>query len=181
MGKIGTFISSFKSYTNNNDTNENEFRNNTDDYNTVAKSKEFYVVSAIISIMAALLIWLVAVTTGTAVGEKPFAVSISMNNYGSFVSAAEQSGFNVVIAESDKTISFTLEGRKKSIENVSSDDIFVQVDFDDCIKMVNTLPNDKEQTISAPIVIDAPVYFAVSDISKTEITIRLIPINMISE
>ena len=48
------------------------------------------------------------------------------------------------------------------------------------IKDVETMPNDVEQTLSAEIVIEAPIYFNVVDVSKEKITIKLIPINKVT-
>jgi hypothetical protein len=93
----------------------------------------------------------------------------------SFVSEAELSGFTVV-AE-DSTVSFALEGRQKVVNEVTSEDIAVYVDLDALISEMHKLPNNTEQIITAEIVIDAPIYFRVTDVSKEKITIKLVPIN----
>lgn len=181
MGKIRTFISSFnafmKSNKANSETSEIE-RNNADDYAVEKKSTAFYVVSIIISVLGAVMIWLVAVTNGSAVSEKSFTMPIQINEEekGSFVSAAEQSGFNVVMEENN-TVSFYLEGRKKVVNDLTVDDISVYIKLGEYIDDINTLPNDKEQIIAAEIIIDAPIYLNISDVSKKEITIKLVPIN----
>ena len=153
-------------------------RNSADDY-AVVRSKKFYIISIAISFLAAVFIWLVSVTSGAAVGEQMYNVSLDMKEYGSFVSAAEYNGFNVV-AETNTTVSFILEGRKKSISRVTMDDISVYVDLGKYIEELDRMPNNTEQTIVAEIIIEAPMYFGISDISKKEITIKLIPINKIT-
>ncbi len=166
-----------KSDKTNSETSEIE-RNNADDYAIEKKSTSFYVVSIIISILGAVLIWLVAVTNGSAVSEKSFTmpVHISEEERGSFMSAAEQNGFNVVMDE-NTPVSFYLEGRTKVVNDLSVDDISVYINLGQYIDSINTLPNDTEQTISAEILIDAPVYFTISDVSKKEVIIKLVPIN----
>jgi hypothetical protein len=128
------------------------------------------------------LIWLVAVTNSSAVSEKSFAMPVQINEEakGSFMSAADQSGFNVVIEE-NTTITFYLEGRKKVISDLTVDDINVYIDLNKYIDDINRLPNDKEQVISAEIIIDVPIYLNISDVSKKEVIIKLIPINKTSE
>jgi hypothetical protein len=146
------------------------------------KSTAFYVLSIIISVLGAVLIWLVAVTNSSAVSEKSFAMPVQINEEakGSFMSAADQSGFNVVIEE-NTTITFYLEGRKKVISDLTVDDINVYIDLNKYIDDINRLPNDKEQVISAEIIIDVPIYLNISDVSKKEVIIKLIPINKTSE
>ena len=118
-----------------------------------------------------------AVTTGSAVNERMFTHNnFEIKNEGSFVSAAEQSGFNVVI-EPNNTVSFTLKGRKKLIDKLQESEVSVFVDLEPYIKSVNTIPNDTEQTIEANITIEVPGYFQVSNVSVEKITIKLIPIN----
>ncbi len=166
-----------KSDKTNSETSEIE-RDNADDYAIEKKSTSFYVVSIIISVLGAVLIWLVAVTNGSAVSEKSFTMPIQINEEekGSFMSAAERNGFNVVLEE-NSTVSFYIEGRTKVVNDLTVDDISVYINLGEYIDDVNTLPNDKEQTISAEILIDAPVYFSISDVSKKEIIIKLVPIN----
>ncbi len=185
MGKIISFINSFKAFLKSNkassDTAEIE-RNNADDYAVEKKSTAFYVVSITISVLGAVLIWLAAVTNGPSVSEKSFTMPIQINEEekGSFISAAEQNGFNVVFEE-NSTVSFYLEGRKKLVNDLTVDDISVYINLGEHIDAINTLPNDAEQTISAEIKIDAPIYFSISDVSKKEVTIKLIPINKTNE
>lgn len=182
--KDSSIINSLRSFFNlngaNNDSNNaDEYaRNSADDY-AVVRSKKFYIVSIVVSFFAAVFIWLVSVTNGTAVGEQMYNVSLDMKEYSSFVSAAEQNGFNVV-AETNTTVSFILEGRKKSISRVTMEDISVYIDLGKYIEELDRMPNNTEQTIVAEIVIEAPIYFSISDVSKKEITIKLIPINKIT-
>jgi hypothetical protein len=185
MGKIISFINSFKAFLKSNrastETTEID-RNIADDYVVERKSTAFYVLSIIISVLGAVLIWLVAVTNSSAVSEKSFAMPVQINEEakGSFMSAADQSGFNVVIEE-NTTITFYLEGRKKVISALTVDDINVYIDLNKYIDDINRLPNDKEQVISAEIIIDVPIYLNISDVSKKEVIIKLIPINKTSE
>lgn len=185
MGKIISFINSFKAFLKSNKANAETSeidRNNADDYAVEKKSTAFYVVSIIISVLGAVAIWLVAVTNGPAVSEKSFTMPIQINEEakGSFISAAEQSGFNVVMEEKS-TVSFYLEGRKKVVNDLTVDDIYVYIDLGKYIDAINTLPNDKEQIIAAEIIIDAPIYLNISDVSKIEVAIKLVPINKTSE
>ncbi len=185
MGKIISFINSFKAFMKSNRANAETAeldRNNADDYAVEKKSTAFYVISIIISILGAVMIWLVAVTNGPAVSEKSFTMPIQINEEakGSFISAAEQSGFNVVMEE-NSTVSFYLEGRKKVINDLTVDDISVYINLGEYIDDIHTLPNDKEQVISAEIIIEAPIYLDISDVSKKEIAIKLVPINKTSE
>lgn len=155
---------------------QNAERNEADDY-TIQKSKKFDIVIRIVSVIGAIIIWLCAVTTGSAVNERMFTHNnFEIKNEGSFVSAAEQSGFNVVI-EPNNTVSFTLKGRKKLIDKLQESEVSVFVDLEPYIKSVNTIPNDTEQTIEANITIEVPGYFQVSNVSVEKITIKLIPIN----
>lgn len=152
-------------------------RKETDDYNTVQKSKKFDIIIRIISVLGAIIIWLCAVTSGSAVNERMFTHSnFEIKNEGSFLSAAKQSGFNVII-EKENTVSFTLKGRKKLIDKLQENEVFVYVDLESYIETVNTIPNDTEQIIKAEITIEAPRYFQVSNVSVESITIKLIPIN----
>ena len=153
-------------------------RNESEDYGS-KKSRRFTVLTGIVSFFAAIAIWLVAVTTGSAVGEQIFNIAPEMIGYNSFVSAAEQNGFNVTV-ETNTTVSFTLEGRKKSISRLTVDDISVYADFSGYTEKLGKLPNDTEQTITVEIVIDAPIYFNVDDVSKKEVTVKLIPINKVT-
>lgn len=149
-------------------------RDRGDDYAVERKSTSFYVASIIISVLGAVFIWLFAVSTGTS--EKLFTVVPELREMETFTSAAELNGFNVVV-EKDTTVSFALVGRQKSVNDVSNSEILVFAELDELISEVNKLPNDKEQTVTVKIVIDAPVYFNVRDVSKEEITIKLVPIN----
>ena len=155
------------------DTGEIE-RDRAGDYAKEKKSTSFYVVSAVISVLGAIFIWLFAVSTGTT--EKLFTLQPELRGMESFVSAAELNGFNVEI-EKDVMVSFALAGRQKSINNVTSSDIVVFVELESLVSAMNKLPNDTEQTITAKIIIDAPVYFNIDDISREEITIKLVPIH----
>ena len=103
-----------------------------------------------------------------------------MRGIADFVSAAEQSGFTVVM-EKDAAVSFALEGREKVIKTVTNDDIAVFVNLEPLVNEVHKMRNDVEQTITAEIFIDAPIYFNVQDVSKKEITIKLVPINKVTE
>ena len=179
MGKITSFFNSFKDAKLTSDTGEID-RDRADDYAIEKKSKSFYVISIMVSVIGALLIWLFAVTTGAGVTEKIFSIQPEIKELASFVSAAEQSGFNVVI-DSESTVSFALEGRHKVVDEVTNDDIKVYIDLSSHIGKVNKLPNNVEQTLTAEIVIDAPIYFEVQDVSKKEIIIKLVPINKVTE
>jgi hypothetical protein len=154
-------------------------RNTADDYG-VSKSRKFNVITGLISFAVAVVIWLVSVTSGGAVGEQIFNVTPEMRGIEDFVSMAEFNGFTVSM-ENSSTVSFTLEGRKKSISRVTMDDVEVYVDLNKHIELLDTLPNGVVQTITAEIIIDAPVYFGIDDVSKKDVTIKLIPINKISE
>jgi len=149
-------------------------RDRGDDYAVERKSTSFYVVIGVISVLGAIFIWLFAVSTGTA--EKLFTLSPELRGLADFESAAAHSGFTVVV-EKDATVSFALVGRQKSVNNISGGDITVFAELDSLISEVNKLPNDREQTVTAKIIIDAPVYFNVRDVSKEEITIKLVPIH----
>lgn len=151
-------------------------RNNSDDY-MIRKSKKFDIVIRIIAVVGAIIIWLCAVTTGSAVNQRMFTYNnFEIKGSGSFISAAERSGFNVII-NYDNTVSFTLKGRKKLIDSLNEKDVTVYVDLTEHIETVNTVPNDVPQIIEAEIEIKAPGYFQVSNISLEKITIQLIPIN----
>ena len=180
--KSNAIISSLKSFLKiggaDGNAPDGDTRNSADDY-AVVRSKKFYITAIIISFFSAIFIWLVSVTNGTAVGEQMYNVSLDMKEYGSFVSAAEQNGFNVV-AETNTTVSFILEGRKKSISRVTMDDISVYIDLGKYIEELDKIPNNVEQTFVAEIVIEAPIYFSISDVSKKEVVIKLIPINKIT-
>lgn len=149
-------------------------RDKGDDYAVERKSTSFYVAIGIISVLGAIFIWLFAVSTGTT--EKLFTLTPELRGIEDFTSAAEQSGFTVVV-EKDPTVSFALVGRQKSVNNVSNGEISVYAELEELISEVNKLPNNSEQTVTAKIVIDAPVYFNVRDVSKEEITIKLVPIH----
>ena len=181
MGKITSFINSFRGDDKNgnpsSDTGEIA-RDRAGDYAVEKKSTSFYVVSGIVSVLGALLIWLFAVSTGTT--EKIFSVQPELEHMNTFVSAAEQSGFKVVV-EGDPNVSFALEGRKKVVNDVTKDEIKVYVNLDKLISDVDKLPNNVEQTLTAKIIIDAPIYFNIVDLSKEEITIKLVPINKVTE
>ena len=176
MGKL-SFIKNKNAEEAINDTIELE-RDRGDDYAVEKKSTSFYVASAIVSAIGAILIWLFAVSTGAT--EKLFTLQPELRDMETFVSAAEQSGFTVVV-EKDTTVSFAIVGRQKAINNTASYDILVYTELEQFISEVNKLPNDREQTITAKIIIDAPVYFNIEDVSKEEITIRLVPINKVTE
>jgi hypothetical protein len=176
MGKL-SFIKNKNAEEAINDTIELE-RDRGDDYAVEKKSTSFYVASAIVSVLGAILIWLFAVSTGAT--EKLFTLQPELRDMETFVSAAEQSGFTVVV-EKDTTVSFAIVGRQKAINNIASYDILVYTELEQFISEVNKLPNDREQTITAKIIIDAPVYFNIEDVSKEEITIRLVPINKVTE
>ena len=173
MGKMGSF---FKPLKNGNnmiiDTGEID-RDRCDDYAVEKKSTSFYVVSAIVSVLGAILIWLFAVSTGMS--EKMFSVQPEMRGMPSFVSEAELSGFTVVV--DDSAVSFALEGRQKVVNEVTNEDIAVYVDLEALISEMHKLPNNTEQILTAEIVIEAPIYFGVTDVSKEKITIKLVPIN----
>lgn len=155
---------------------ENAERNEADDY-AIQKNKKFDIIIRIISIIGAIIIWLCAVTTGSAVNERMFTHNnFEIKNEGSFVSAAEQSGFQVVI-EANNSVSFTLKGRKALIDSLQESEVSVYVNLESYIETVNKIPNDSEQIIEAEITIEAPRYFQVSNISTEKIIIRLIPIN----
>ena len=62
-----------------------------------------------------------------------------------------------------------------------NDDIAVFAELEGLISDVNKLPNDKEQVLTAEIIIDAPIYFNVEDVSKKEVIIKLVPINKVTE
>ena len=177
MGKIA-FKNMFSGLKGNMSDTEEIDRNREDDYAVEKRSSGFYIASGIVSVIAAVFIWLIAVSTGTT--EKLFSVQPEMRGLASFVSAAEQSGFNVVV-ESDSTVSFALEGRQKVINDVTSDEILVYVSLEPLISDVHKLPNTAEQTLTADIVIDAPIYFNVADVSKKQVTIKLVPINKVTE
>lgn len=179
MGKITSFINSFKDTKVTTDTGEID-RDRADDYATEKKSTAFYVISIMISVMGALMIWLFAVTTGAGVTEKIFSIQPEIKELATFVSVAEQSGFNVVI-DSESTVSFALEGRQKVVNEVTNEDIKVYIDLSSHIGKVDKLPNNVEQILTAEIIIDAPIYFDVQDVSKKEITIKLVPINKVAE
>ena len=176
MGKL-SFIKNKNAEEAINDTIELE-RYRGDDYAVEKKSTSFYVASAIVSVLGAIMIWLFAVSTGST--EKLFTLQPELRGVETFVSAAEQSGFTVVV-EKDTMVSFAIVGRQKAINNMASYDILVYAELEQFINEVNKLPNDREQTITAKIIIDAPVYFNVEDVSKEEITIRLVPINKVAE
>lgn len=177
MGKIASFMNSLK-FGKHEGTAEEIERDRGDDYAVEKKSTSFYVTSIIVSVLAAIFIWLFAVSTGTS--EKLFTVQPDLRGIENLMSAAEHSGFTVVV-EKDATVSFGLVGREKAIKNVTNDDIAVFAELEGLIADVNKLPNDREQTVTAEIIIDAPVYFNVEDISKKEITIKLVPINKVTE
>lgn len=177
MGKIISFMNFIKGDKINHDTGEID-RDRADDYAVEKKSTSFYVVSFIVSVLGAILIWLFAVSTGTT--EKIFSIQPEIRDLPTFVSTAEQSGFTVVM-ESDMTVSFALEGRQKVVNDVTKDDIAVYINLEPLIGDVNKLPNDKEQILTAEIIIDAPIYFNIVDVSKKEVTIKLVPINKVTE
>lgn len=183
MGTIISFMNSFMGFAGGKkpgfDTGEID-RDKADDYAVEKKSTSFYVISIIVSVIGALFIWLFAVSTGTT--EKIFSIQPELRGLDSLVSAAHQSGFTVV-TETDANVSFALEGRQKVVDNVTKDDIFVYVDLENekLIKSVEKLPNDVEQTLTVEIVIDAPIYFNILDVSKEKITIKLVPINKVTE
>ena len=177
MGKIVSFMNSLKIGKHESAVDEIE-RDRGDDYAVEKKSTSFYVTSIIVSVLGAIFIWLFAVSTGTS--EKLFSIQPELRGIEDFASAAEHSGFTVVV-EKDAAVSFTLVGREKVVKNVTNDDIAVFAELDRLISEVNKLPNDKEQTLTAEIKIDAPIYFNVEDVSKNEITIKLVPINKVAE
>ncbi len=177
MGKIVSFMNSLKFNKHESAADEIE-RDRGDDYAVEKKSTSFYVTSIIVSVLGAIFIWLFAVSTGTS--EKLFTIQPELRGIDDFMSAAEHSGFTVVV-EKDATVSFALSGREKVIKMVTNDDIAVFAELGGLIAEVHSLPNDSEQTVTAEIIIDAPVYFAVEDVSKKEITIKLVPINKVTE
>lgn len=156
---------------------EKTSRNESDDY-AVHKSKKFDVIIRIISVVGAIIIWLCAVTTGSSVNERMFTyTNFELKNEGSFISAAEQSGFNVSI-EKNNSVTFSLKGRTKFINGLQENEVSVYVDLSQYIDIVNTIPNNQEQTIDAEIIIQAPGYFQVSNLTNEKITIKLIPIQI---
>ena len=86
-----------------------------------------------------------------------------------------------MVVEKDATVSFGLVGRDKVIKTVTNGDIAVYAELGGLIAEVNKLPNDSEQTVTAEIIIEAPLYFSIEDVSKKEITIKLVPINKVTE
>ena len=180
MGKIISFMNAFKFKKSTplaSDAEEPE-RDGGDDYAVEKKSTSFYVTSGIVSVLAALLIWLFAVNAGMT--EKLFTVQPELRDIEAFTSVAEHSGFTVSV-EKDTAVNFALEGRPKVIKNVTNDDIKVFVELHDLISAVEKIPNDKEQTLTAEIIIEAPGYFNIVDVSKEKITIKLVPINKATE
>ena len=177
MGKIASFINSLKLSKNEGAADEIE-RDSGDDYAVEKKGTSFYVISIIVSILGAIFIWLFAVSTGTS--EKLFAIQPELRGIDDFIGAAEHSGFTVVV-EKDATVSFGLVGRDKVIKTVTNGDIAVYAELGGLIAEVNKLPNDSEQTVTAEIIIEAPLYFSIEDVSKKEITIKLVPINKVTE
>ncbi len=179
MGKIVAFMNALKLKKGEAVIEDMEdVRDGGDDYAVEKKSTSFYVMSVIVSAIGAILIWLFAVNGGMT--EKLFTVHPDFHGKDSFVSAAEQSGFTVVF-EKDATVSFALVGRQKTVNNIVNDNIAVYVDLEPLISEVDKLPNNTEQILSAEIIINAPVYFGVEDISKEKITIKLVPINKVTE
>ena len=177
MGKIVSFMNSFK-LVKSESAAEETLRDRGDDYAVEKKSTSFYVASIIVSVIGAVLIWLFAVSTGTS--EKLFTVHPELRGIEDFTSAAEHSGFTVVL-EKDAMVSFGLVGREKVIKTVTNDDLAVFAELEGLIADVKKLPNDKEQVLTAEIIIDAPVYFNVEDVSKKEVIIKLVPINKVTE
>lgn len=154
-------------------------RNESDDY-AVHKSKKFDIIIRIVSVVGAIIIWLCAVTTGSSVNERMFTyTNFELKNEGSFISAAEQSGFTVAV-EKNNSVTFSLKGRTKFINGLQDNEVSVYVDLSKYIDIVNTIPNNKEQTIEADIIIEAPGYFQVSNVTSEKITIKLIPIQIIN-
>jgi len=150
-------------------------RNESDDY-MIRKSKRFDIVIRIVSVVGAVIIWLCAVTTGSAVNQRMFTYNnFEIKDTGSFISAAERSGFSVII-NYENSVSFTLKGRKKLIDSLSESEVAVYVDLSEYIETVNTIPNDATQVIEAKVEIEAPGYFQVSNVSLEKITIQLVPI-----
>ncbi len=150
-------------------------RNESDDY-MIRKSKRFDIVIRIISVVGAVIIWLCAVTTGSAVNQRMFTYhNFEIKDTGSFISAAERSGFYVII-NYENSVSFTLKGRKKLIDSLNESEVAVYVDLSDYIETVNTIPNDTTQIIEAEVEIEAPGYFQVSNVSLEKIIIQLVPI-----
>ena len=94
MGKIVSFMNSLKLGRHESDESEIK-RDRGDDYAVEKRSTSFYVTSIIVSVLGAIFIWLFAVSTGTT--EKLFTVQPEMRGIEDFVSAAEQSGFTVVL------------------------------------------------------------------------------------
>lgn len=177
MGKIVSFMNSIKDFIKTDEPKKETSaagRNKGDDYAVGKKSTSFYVISIIVSVLGALLIWLFAVSTGTT--EKMFSIQPEMRGMKSFVSEAELSGFTVVV-EADAAVSFALEGRQKVVNEVTNSDIAVYVELEELINDVHKLPNNKEQVITAEIKIEAPIYFNIVDVSKEKINIKLVPIN----
>ena len=126
--------------------------------------------------VGAVIIWLCAVTTGSAVNQRMFTYNnFEIKDTGSFISAAERSGFSVII-NYENSVSFTLKGRKKLIDSLSESEVAVYVDLSEYIETVNTIPNDATQIIEAKVEIEAPGYFQVSNVSLEKITIQLVPI-----
>lgn len=151
-------------------------RNNSDDY-MIRKSKKFDIIIKIVSVVGAIIIWLCAVTTGSAVNQRMFTYNnFDIKGTGSFISAAERSGFSVII-NYDNSVSFSLKGRKRLIDSLNEKEVSVYVDLSEYIETVNTIPNDTPQIIEADIEIEAPGYFQVSNVSLEKITIQLVPIN----
>jgi hypothetical protein len=151
-------------------------RNNSDDY-MIRKSKKFDIVIKIVAVVGAIIIWLCAVTSGSAVNQRMFTYNnFEIKGTGSFISAAERSGFSVII-NYDNTVSFSLKGRKRLIDSLNEKEVSVYVDLTEYIETVNTIPNDTTQIIEADIEIKVPGYFQISNVSLEKITIQLIPIN----
>lgn len=170
MNKFFSSIKAFLAPKNQDDT----IRNENDDY-TIKKGKRFDIVIRIISIVGAVIVWLIAVTSNQAIAKREISsVKIDTVGYSEFVKSAAKKGF-IVDFDTSVTETFTISGRKKFVNSLQNEEISVTADFSKYINALNTLDTEKENTLNIQIEIKIPKYFMLSDIKNEYIEIKLIP------
>lgn len=173
---MNKFFSSLKSFLSPKDNNVTE-RDEADDY-TIKKGKKFDITIRIFSVIAAVIIWLFAVASDSAVYTKDFSsVKISMSGYSEFVNAAHDKGF-VVSYDSSMFVSFTLNGRQKFLNSIKDGDITVVADFMPYIDDIEHMDPEKENSLFLKIDIKFPKYFIISNVSAEQLEIKLIPADL---
>ncbi len=171
MNNIFSSLKSLLSLEKKNDTSRNEG----DDY-AIAKSKRFDLVIKIISVVGAVIIWLLAVTSDAAVYTRDFnSLRISTPGYSEFLDLAEEKGYEVTDNASSMFVNISIKGRNNMINTLKENEIGVTADFREHMDFLENLDPAVTTVFKIPIVIDVPKYFSVASVSPEYIEVILVP------